>query len=42
MKTGVLILLTPDMTKVEVDTKIDKVVVAEAGAICNTFKGITI
>jgi hypothetical protein len=42
MKTGVLIILTPGMAKIEIDTKVDKVVVAESGVICNTFKGVTI
>lgn len=39
MKTGVIVLLKPDKTKAEVDTKIDRVLLAENGHICNTFNG---
>jgi hypothetical protein len=42
METGVLTLYKTDETKVEVDTKIDRVSLAENGCICNTFNGETI
>lgn len=39
MKTGVMTLIKPDYTKAEVNTKIDRVSLAENGRICNTFNG---
>jgi hypothetical protein len=42
METGVMTLYKTDKTKVEVDTKIDRVSLAENGCIRNTFNGETI
>lgn len=37
--TGVITLLKPDRSKIEVDTKIDRVALVECGCICNIFNG---
>lgn len=39
MATGVITLVTSDYLKVEVNTKIDRVALAEYGQVCNTFNG---
>lgn len=39
MSTGVIILIRPDYSRVEVDTKRDRVALAENGRVCNTFNG---
>jgi hypothetical protein len=39
MRTGVMTLYKADKTKSEIDTKIERVSLAENGRICNTFNG---
>lgn len=39
MKTGIATLLLADMSKTEVDTKVDRVAIATDGVVYNRFNG---